>query len=97
MKSRKPKSAEIKILNNFFAEDASSLFPNCLDAMAFAHQITSDEDADILVYDISNDIKYVVMIIIDKTEDVVNKTIEEFCIDLLNNKIELAKEIEVLC
>jgi len=96
MKSRKPKSSEIKILNNFFTEDAARLFPNCLDAMAFAHQITSDEDTDILVYDISDDIKYIVMVTIDKTEDGVNKTIEEFCIDLLNNKIELAQEIDVL-
>ena len=97
MKSRKPTGIEQNMLKRFFTEDAMSLSKfEYLDAMVFADEVVSDKGTDIVVYDIDQNIKYVVMVVISVTEDGLLKTLEDFLIDLSNDTIELATEIDYL-
>ena len=97
MKGRNITDIEKRIMKKFFFNDMNDcLIPNDeLDAMIFANEIL-EEDNEVLIYDITDNLKYCILISIDYKSLYIDKNLSQFLIDIENEEVIQADDFDYL-
>jgi len=98
MKGRNPFKIETKIMKKFFVDDMTkSMFKTDeLEAMVCANEILESEHLDVLVYDITDNIKFCVLVTIYLNSIEVTKNVSQFLIDIEKEEIVEADDFDYL-
>lgn len=98
MKNRKPTDNEILLIKKFFTNDMiNSVFhTDELDAMVFSNEIFESENTDFIIYDITDNIKFLIIVTIELDVDAFFKTVDQFTINIETEELISTKEIDFL-